>query len=145
MRMFGAQGVEEAEGVGQNPAGVQASPHISLRDVPDVIHVFDVALVLHSSNSDGFFTHFGGDILLDFDAQFFEDQVPCRGSGDIKFIRVVFPEPRPSSDFKPSPELRPDPARTWSSSREPMQMAKKPHPGFTRLPGWRSFMKKIHG
>lgn len=87
---------------------MQASPHISLRDVPDVIHIFDVALVLHSSNSDGFFTHFGGDILLDFDAQFFEDQVPCRGSGERKFIRVVFPEPRPSSDFKPSPELSKD-------------------------------------
>lgn len=50
-------------------------PHIFLCDIPDVVHIFDIALMLNSSNGDGLFTYFGGDIFLHFDAQFFEDQV----------------------------------------------------------------------
>lgn len=72
---------EGGRGGGAEPSRGAGSPHVSLCDVPDVIHIFDVALMLDSSNSDGFFTHFGGDVLLHFDAQFFQDQVPYRASG----------------------------------------------------------------
>lgn len=71
VRTWGTQGVEEEGGC----------PHIFLCDIPDVVHIFDIALMLNSSNGDGLFTYFGGDIFLHFDAQFFEDQVPCLGGG----------------------------------------------------------------
>lgn len=116
VRTWGTQGVEEEGGC----------PHIFLCDIPDVVHIFDIALMLNSSNGDGLFTYFGGDIFLHFDAQFFEDQVPCLGGGvegERKDIRVVRPRVPPFSDSKPSPELRPDTARPWQSSSGPLQMA----------------------
>lgn len=131
MRMCEADGMEEEEGVGRaEPNRGAGCPYISLCDVPDVIHIFDVPLMLHSSNSNGFFAHLRGDVLLHFDAQFFEDQVPYRVSVDRKSIRVVLPGHPPSSDSKPSP------ARTRWSSREPSRMPQRPHAGYTNLPGW---------
>lgn len=62
--MCGAQG--EEEGVTKPPRGT-GCPHIFLCDVPDVIHIFNIAFVFNSSNGDGLFTHFRGDILLYFD------------------------------------------------------------------------------
>ena len=137
VRTSGAQGVEEEGGC----------PHVFLCDIPDVVHIFDIALMLNSSNGDGLFTHFGGDIFLHFDAQFFEDQVPClvRGvEGERKDIRVVLPRAPPFSYSKPSPELTPDTASLWQSSSGPLQMAGC-NPNCTLGPPgslW-SFMKKI--
>ncbi|KAL0595219.1 hypothetical protein AAY473_035409 [Plecturocebus cupreus] len=56
MQVSGCGGLGSTEG----PQGTDC-PHIFLCDVPHVIHVFDVPLVLHGSNSDGLLTHFGGD------------------------------------------------------------------------------------
>lgn len=53
--------------------------HISLGDVPDIIHIFDVALMFHCPHCNGLFTYFGGHIFLNFDAQIFEHQVTWGG------------------------------------------------------------------
>lgn len=92
-------------------------PHIFLCDVPDIIHIFDIALVLNGSNCNGLFTHFGGDVLLHFDAQFSENQVSCRETENAP--RVILPRAPPSNDCKSSTQLRAEPAWTWQPSNEP--------------------------
>ena len=88
-------------------------PHVFLCDVPDVIHIFDVALMLNGANGNGLFTHFRGHVFLHFEAQFFEDQVPY-GVGGLSRGRenesgLSCPGPIISVIvWKPSSELRPE-------------------------------------